>query len=126
MKRFFVVTLVVFLALATVVPAFAAGGPGGTLALTATISSIDPSAGTVTLAVLNGNKLVQPFIGKSVTVTTIANTRYLYKSSPAAVPRAISFADLKAGDAVSVGGVLAGSIWTAARITVGASLTCIQ
>jgi hypothetical protein len=119
------------IALTGVGPAFAAGGGRGTFSLgtfslVATISAIDPVSGAVTVTVIKGNTLVKSYIGQNLVMTTTASTRYLYKSSPTAAPVAISFADLKAGDAVSVGGILVNNIWTATRIMSGASLTCIQ
>ena len=125
MKKLFVVALALLIALTAVGPAFAAGIPRETFSLVATISAIDPVSGTVTVTVLKGNKLVQPYIGQNLVMTTTAKTRYLYKSSPTAVPVTITFADLKIGDPVSINGKLANSVWTAARITVGASLTCL-
>ncbi len=126
MKKLFVVALALLIALTAVGPAFAAGGGRGTFSLVATISAIDPVSGAVTVTVIKGNTLVKLYIGQNLMMTTTASTRYLYKSSLIAVPVTISFADLKAGDAVSVGGILVNNIWTATRITSGASLTCIQ
>lgn len=125
MKKLFVVALALLIALTVVGPVFAAGGARGNFTLVANITAIDPVSGTVTVSVLKGNKLIQPYINQSLVISTAAKTRYLYKSSTTAVPTTITFADLKVGDAVSVNGTLANSVWTAARITVGASLTCL-
>ena len=125
MKKILVVALALVLALTAVVPAFAAGGPRGTFTLVATISGIDPVSGAVSVSVLTGNVLVKPHIGQTLVMTTTAQTRYLYKSSATAVPVAITFADLKVGSAVSVNGTVANGVWTAARITVGAKLSCL-
>jgi len=125
MKKLFVVVLALLIALATVSPAFAAGSPRGPFTLVAKISAIDPVSRTVTVSVLKGNTLVKSYVGKNLVMTTTVSTRYLYKSSATAVPVAITFADLKVGNAVSVNGTLANGVWTAARITVGASLTCL-
>jgi hypothetical protein len=126
MKKLFVVTLALLIALTAVGPAFAAGGPRGTFTLVAKISAIDPVSGAVTVSVLKGNKLVQPYFKQSLVMTTTARTRYLYKSSPTAIPYLITFAQLKVGDPVSVNGTVANGIWTASRITVGAKLNCIN
>jgi hypothetical protein len=125
MKKMFVVALALLIALTAVSPAFAAGGARGTFSLVATISAIDPVSGAVTVTVVKGNALVKSYVGQNLVITTTASTRYLYKSSATAVPVAITFADLKVGDAVSVNGKLANGVWIAARITVGASLTCL-
>ncbi len=126
MKKLFVVTLALLIALAAVGPAYAAGGPRGTFTLVAKISAIDPVSGTITVSVLNGSKLVQPYLKQTLVMTTTAKTRYLYKSTPDAVPTPITFADLKVGNAVSVNGKVANGVWTAVRVTVGAKLICLQ
>ena len=141
MKKFIVTLLVVVLALAMVAPVAAAGnGPGngggngsgngggqqggrGTFAMTGTITAIGTNS--VTIQVNRGNTLVQPYIGTQLTVTTTASTRYLYKSSSTATATTIAFANLQVGNPVSVNGTLANNVWTATRITVGASLACL-
>ena len=95
-------------------------GGRGTFALVGKITAIGTD--TVTIDVLRGNKLVQPFVGTQVTVTVTPRTRYLYKDGT--TTRVIGFADLQVGQAVSINGTLANNIWTASRITVGASLSC--
>ncbi|MBN2388306.1 MAG: hypothetical protein JXB85_14920 [Anaerolineales bacterium] len=132
------VTLVLVFALATPVlaggkgPGTGSGGQGsgqgqqdtrGTFAITGTITAI--GANTVTVQVYRGNTLVQPFLGTPVTVTVSSATRYLFKSSTSATATAITFADLRVGNPVSVNGTVANDIWTATRITVGASLSCL-
>ncbi|MDO9301069.1 MAG: hypothetical protein Q7T89_06780, partial [Anaerolineales bacterium] len=92
MKKLFVVTLALLIALTAVGPAFAKGAPRGTFTLVATISAIDPVSGAVTVSVLKGNKLAQPYVNQSLVMSTTAKTRYLYKSSATAVPTAITFA----------------------------------
>jgi uncharacterized protein (DUF2141 family) len=126
MKKLLVVALALMLALTAVVPAFAAGNPRGNFTLVGYVSAVDATSGTVTVSVLKGNKLVQPYLNTDLVMTTTAKTSYLYKSSATAVAVPITFADLKVGDAVSVSGSLANNVWTASRITVGASLTCFQ
>jgi hypothetical protein len=130
MKKITVSLLVFVLMAVMVTPVLAASGsagsPRGTFSLVGTIASVDAAAGTVTVNVLRGNTLVKSYFGKTLTVSTSTATRYLYKSAPTAVPVAITFADLKVGDAVSVNGTLANTVWTASRITVGASLSCLQ
>jgi hypothetical protein len=78
---------------------------------------------SVTILVLRGNTLVKPYIGKTLTVMVKATTRYYYKTGTTVTP--ITFADLKVGDPVSVNGTIANNVWTANRITVGASLRCL-
>lgn len=125
MKKLIVVVLTVLVMMTAVSPALAAGGPRGTFALAGKISAVDSAAGTVTITVASGNTLVKPFIKQDVVIRTTSTTRYLYKSSVTAVATTIKLTDLKVGDAVSVNGTTANNVWTASRITVGASLSCL-
>lgn len=123
MKRCVILLLVVVLVAGIAVPALAAGNrPPKRMPfnLVGLVSAVDTTAATVTVEVVRGNRVVKPFIGKTVTVQVTAATRLLRRAEPEAVP--ITLADLKAGDAVSVHGVLSNDVWTASRITVGAEL----
>ncbi len=124
MKKILIATLVLFLLAAAVTPAAAATGPRGPFTLVGRITAIDATNGTVTVSVFRGNTLVQPYVGKSLTLTTTAATLYFYKANAAAVPTPMTFADLKVGQPVNVSGTLANDVWTANRITVtaGASI----
>ena len=149
MKKTIVLLLVLVLTFAVVIPASAGGNgqaggngngyvagngtgsgsgsgsgqqsPRGTFAITGTITAIGTN--NVTVTVIRGNKLVQPYIGTSVTVTVTPQTRYLYHTDTATT--IIKFSDLKLGQSVSVNGTVADNIWTASRITVGAKLSCL-
>jgi len=151
MKKVLLPILLVVMLAITVVPAAAGGnGPGGptgptapvatpqgtavasqqksprgTFAITGTISVIDTVNNTVTITVVRGNKLVQEYIGTDITVVTNAKTKFLYKETVTATATKLTFADLKAGDIVSVNGTVKNFIWTATRITVGATLDCL-
>ena len=128
MKKMFGLSIVLFLLVVMILPVQAAPetalGLRGPFALVGRISAIDPVTGLVTVKVFRGNYLVRPYFGKLVDLRTTATTRYLYKTSAAVTATRITFADLKVGDPVSVNGILADNIWTATRITVGASLSC--
>jgi len=138
MKKMLVILVVLLIAFAVVIPAAAGNGPGGggkggggtgqgqhgprgTFAITGTIASIGTN--TVTIEVIRGNKLVQPYLGTELTVTVTSRTRYLYKDGT--TTSAIGFADLKVGQPVSVHGTLVENVWTTSRITVGALLSCL-
>jgi hypothetical protein len=138
MKKMLVILVVLLIAFAVVIPAAAGNGPGGggkggsgtgqgqqgtrgTFALTGTIAAIGTN--TVSINVIRGNKLVQPYLGTELTVTVTSRTRYLYKDGT--TTSAIGFADLKVGQPVSVHGTLAENVWVTSRITVGASLSCL-
>ena len=139
MKKMLVILVLLLIAFAVVIPAAAGNGPGGggkgggsgtgqgqqgtrgTFAITGTIASIGTN--TVTIKVVRGNKLVQPYLGTELTVTVTSRTRYLYKDGT--TTSAIGFADLKVGQPVSVHGTLAENVWTTSRITIGASLRCL-
>ncbi len=127
MKRWFAVLLALALLAVATIPVMAAPeaaqrSPRGPFTLVGTIATIDPVAGTVTVNVLRGNLLVKPYLGKTLTLNTAVTTIYLYKATATATPVRITFADLKVGDPISVNGTLLSNVWTATRITVGASL----
>jgi len=140
MKKIIVLTLVLALLSITAVPALAAGrahvrngqsaggevGKGGKMpfALAGTIASIDPAARTVIVTVACGSKLVKPYIGQDLTLQTTAATRFLLRN-PDGSATPITFEDLAVGQNVSANGKLADNVWTASRITVGASLICL-
>lgn len=124
MKRWVILLLVVMLVAGIAAPALAAGNkPPKRMPfnLVGRITAVDTGAATVAVEVVRGNRVVKPFIGKTVTVQVTASTRLLRRAEPEAVP--ITLADLKVGDAVSIHGVLSGDAWTASRITVGAELS---
>jgi hypothetical protein len=123
MKKWIVSLLVLAMLSVTVIPALAAPEtiaktPKGVFALVGRITAIGTD--TVTIKVITGNILVKPYIGKELTVTVTAATRYLFKTGTTITP--ITFADLKVGQPVSANGKTANNIWTATRITVGAAL----
>jgi hypothetical protein len=143
MKRTLILLVVLMLTFAMVIPAAAGNGPGGggngagtgtgpgtgqgqkgprgTFAIVGTIAAIGTD--TVTIDVVRGNKLVQPYLGTQVTVTVTSRTRYLYKDGTTITT--IGLADLLVGQPVSVNGTVANNVWTVSRITVGASLSCL-
>ena len=124
MKKILTLALALFLLAVTVMPVMAARGPRGPFAMVGTITAIDPATGVVTVNALRGNKLVQPYLGQDLSIITNTRTRFLYKETITARAVVITFADLEVGDAVSINGTFANSVWTASRITVGASLSC--
>ena len=97
-------------------------GTRGVFAMSGTIAAIGTS--TVTINVLHGNKLVQPYLGDEVIVTVTPLTRYLSINGTTATT--ISFGDLQVGDQVSVYGTIANNVWTVSLLTVGASLSCLN
>ena len=151
MNKYLVLILVVVLTFAMVIPVAAKGpGPGGNgpnfptgtngtqtaytqmqqaprqnFAMVGTIAGIDPVLMTLTLNVINGNKLAQGRIGELVTVFTNDSTRYLLKTGTLVAP--ITFGDLAVGQQVSLNGIVSVEneieTWTAYRVTVGAALT---
>jgi hypothetical protein len=124
MKKMYAILLALVLLAVAIVPALAAPeaqGPRGTFALVGTITALGPN--TVTVAVTSGNGLVKSYIGKEVTITVTASTRYLLKDDTSSV--VIGFEDLEIGQPVSVNGMTANNVWTAKRVTVGASITCL-
>jgi hypothetical protein len=144
MKKLTILTLVFILLAVTVVPALAAGGPPpdrGTgigcgngssvnqgsrapFALAGTITAIDPVVHSVTVTVVCGNRLVQPYFGQDVTLRTNEATRFLLRN-PEGAATPITFEDLAVGQKISSNGSLVDGTWTAIRITVGAQLICL-
>ena len=119
MKKWMLFLLLFGLLFATTMPVSAArNGPRSVFTLVGNITAIDD--GAVTVQVLGGNKLAQPYIDQAWTVTVTSSTRYLLNDGTVVTP--ITFADLKVGDPVSVYGTLANDDWIASRITVGAKL----
>jgi hypothetical protein len=96
-------------------------GVRGTFAIAGTIAAIGTD--TVTVNVVSGNKLVQPYIGAAISVAVSSNTSFVLKDVTATTK--IAFTDLKVGQAVSVNGTVTNNVWTALRITVGADLSCL-
>ena len=104
---------------------FRQSAPKGTFAIVGTITAIDPVNKNITLTVLRANNLAKPYINLSVLVITTEKTRFLYKNTTASTATVITFEDLLVGDVVSIHGTLANDIWTASRVTEGASLSCL-
>lgn len=142
MKKLLTILAVLVISLSIVTPVFAAGkgptdgrngtgagstirteqkSPRGTFAITGTIAEIGTDY--VTVNVLHGNKLVQPYIGSQIKLTLSANTRYLFTDGTTTTP--ISFTDLQVDQSVSVNGLVSNDVWMTLRITVGASLSCL-
>jgi hypothetical protein len=101
-------------------------GPRQTFALVGTIESIDDVSMTLTINVINGNKLVRDSGLTQVTVSVVETTRYLLKSCTIITP--ITFENLEVGQPVSLNGIVTVDeneieTWTAYRVTVGAYLT---
>ena len=92
-------------------------------ALSGTISAIDPAAKTVTVTVICGNRLTNPFIGQEVTLLTSDSTRFLRRNVDGTVTP-ITFDDPVFGQNVSSHGTLVNNVWIATRVTSGALLTC--
>jgi hypothetical protein len=124
MKRFVTMFLMLVLLMTLATPALAAGrqpGKGeGTFTLTGRITALDAATGVVSVEVAAGNTLVKAYVGQTIDIVTTPNTSFLLKTDTTA--QTITFADLMIDDAISVTGTFASGIWTAARITTGASL----
>jgi hypothetical protein len=56
-------------------------------------------------------------------IHTKTTTRYFFTDG--VTTKRITFADLKVGNPVSMTGNLANGVWMAARVTVGAKLSCL-
>ena len=124
MKKLTMALLVLVVLGATAMPALAAGGPppvrgkSGSFTLAGVITAISET--TVTVQVTGGNPIVRAYVGQALALQTTSSTRYLLKTDTGTV--SITFADLAVGQKVSISGKIANNMWTAARITVGATL----
>lgn len=85
---------------------------------------------TITVEVEAGNRLVREYIGTNVTILTTEETRFRNcEDSPGVL---IRFEDVEVGDFVSVGGTVDANTeqfvedFVAERVTVGASLQCLD
>jgi hypothetical protein len=92
-------------------------------ALSGTISALDAEARTVTITIMCGNRLAQPYIGQDETVQTSDQTRFLQRNADGTVTP-ITFEQLTVGQNVSSHGTLINDTFTAVRITSGALLNC--
>jgi hypothetical protein len=130
MKRLIVLAAVFLLLMATSVPSLAAGsqapdfgkgqGRQTVFNLVGKITELN-SDGTITVQAVAGNRPVKPYIGKTLDIQTSEATRFLLRQvDDTALP--ITYGNLAVGQAVSVHGMLANSVWTATRVTVGAEL----
>lgn len=99
--------------------------PRGTFTITGYISDIDIENNTVTVTVIKGNKLIQPYIDTDIVLTITTKTRFYYKTADSLFATRITFADLAIDDPVSVNGTVKDFVWTTTRITVGATLDCL-
>jgi hypothetical protein len=96
-------------------------GQNGAVTITGTIAAIGTD--NVTINVVGGNKLVQPYLGTPLNLAVTSNTSFLLRDGTTVT--IIALMDLKVGQAVSANVTVINNIWTASRITVGASLTCL-
>jgi len=144
MKKLIIVSLVMIMLAVSVVPAFAAGGPPADrgkangnsngsqvgfgvrapYALSGVISGLDSTNQAVTVTVACGNWLVKTYIGQDVTLLSTDNTRFLLRN-PDGTATPIAFEDLEVGQNVSSHGTFSDGTWTATRVTVGATLSCL-
>ena len=124
MKKLLTLSLIFALIMLAASPALAAGpcdnkGPArrGIFALVGTITALDTTAMTVTVQVSSGNRLVKPYIGTALTISTDQATRFLLRN-PDGEATPITFADLSVGQHISSRGRVVESAWKALRITV--------
>jgi len=121
MNRILVPLLVVMLLLGSVSPVLATNWSSdlhtGQFRLTGTITAINPLTKTVAVRVMNGNSLVQPFIGQTIKIQTSVQTRYQLRQGTTITP--ITFANLTIGDHVTVNGMHREQAWNGWCFTVG-------
>ena len=127
MKRILVPLLVVMLLLGSVSPVLAdyrsSDLSTGQFRLTGTITAINPLTKTVTVRVMNGNPLVQPYIGKTLKIQASVQTRYQLRQGTTLT--SIKFANLTIGDHVTVNGMHREQAWNAWCFTVGPKFSLV-
>jgi len=123
MKKAVLLILLVILLATSVTPALADGGggqhrTGKRFALVGVVTAKNDETQTLTVEVLMGNRLVKPYIGQELTISTTERTRYRRYGDPKGV--FITFGDIEVDDGVAVGGVYlaATNTFVADRITV--------
>jgi len=122
-KKLVILAMVALITLVAVTPVLARrGGPGGSggggqpqlFALVGTITAI--GSDTITVEVVDGNRLVWLYIGQELTVQVTGNTSFFEWHSDGRVP--ITFADVVVGDSASIHGTVASDVFTADWVTV--------
>lgn len=121
MKKSLILVLTLSLLLATTGTVFAAGnGPQHGRADYFTVTGVIDSVGSESIDVIVvGGKT--PATSTPQTINVGSSTVYLYNNGEVTVP--VTSAFLEVGQKVSVQGVVVDGVWTAYRITVGASVT---
>lgn len=119
-KKLVVLAMVALAALVTVTPALASGnGVNGSshqqvFSVLGTITAIDGD--TIIVQVLEGSRLVWPYIGQALTVQMTPATLYYEWTPDGLVP--ITFGDVEVGDRTNIHGTVAEhGDFTAGRVT---------
>lgn len=101
-----------------------AGTGGCVFALVGEVTEVDAGTQRITVTVFTGNHLVKDWVDKELKVTTTEDTRFRRYGDPECV--FIAFGDVELGAYVSVWGCVAADEFVAERITVDASVECLQ
>jgi hypothetical protein len=118
-KKLVTLAMIALVALLAVTPALASesgvnGGSPQHFSVLGTITAIDGD--TITLYVLEGSRLVRPYIGQALTVQMTPATLYYEWTPDGLVP--ITFGDVGVGDMTNVHGTVAeDGDFTAGRVT---------
>jgi hypothetical protein len=105
---------------------FRQSSPRGSFAIVGTITAIDPIEKTITLTVLRANYLARTYVNMELTVITTETTKFLYKVTMDTPAIATTFDELAIDDVVSINGISVDDIFTAKRVTEGASLKSLH
>lgn len=127
MKKILVLFILLVILTTSTVPALAASGPNrvgvrhgpqpDNFSIVGTLTAIDNQARTLTVLVMAGNRLVRPYLGQELVVSTQESTRFLLRSEDGCMP--ITFEDLEVDQNVSIWGQKLPEAWQAQRVTVG-------
>ena len=124
-KKLAILAMVALITLVVATPALAGrGGPGGNgnggggraqlFALVGTIKAV--GGDTITVQVVDGSRLVWPYIGQELTVQVTGNTSFYEWYPDGRVP--ITFDKVKVDDSTSIHGTVAGNVFIADWVTV--------
>lgn len=112
-------------------PAMAEGGnrqnrwQGTAFVLVGQVTAVDTAAGTITVQVHAGNRLVKDYLGKALMVATTKDTLFLLYGDPKC--QVITLEDVRIGAYVSINGIVVtgeggNALFVANRVTVDAPL----
>ena len=109
------VAVILILALLVAITPALAASPGKIFTVLGTITALDN--GSITVAVVDANKLASSYIGDALTVNVTGSTQY-YQYVADGTNLTITLEDIEVGNTVNVRGRLVSDIFTAQVVTI--------